>query len=547
MKHINSTKLSVTLVSLATLFLLALPIPSQSAVQPEQQLLIDSYLTLARNYQEKKDFKTALIYLKEAALINPEDVEIASFASDLLGSLQIYCEDDINFSKVSAADVTHIPAIEPTLPDTYMSIADALRENQHHETAALYLREALQLRPNNITLMFDLANTLNMANYNDESLYLYCQLLTKCPTNKTILYNTAYTFKKIGRMDDAMLFYNAALEQDPEYPEARFSRGLAYLVMGDFEKGWPEYEWRWKRPGYPPMRPLTEPLVDPNVDLNGKLVYLYSEQGLGDTFEFIRYARVMKQRGARVVVSVQNPLVTILSLCPYIDRVIALNQQPVKFDYQAPLMSLPYLLGTTIKTVPTDIPYLYASQPLVAEWKEKLSTEKRFKVGICWQGNANYRTAALRSVVAAKAVPAKKFEKLLEVPNIKLYSLQKETGLDQESQLSPEIYVFSGDFDDSHGRFMDTAAVLENLDLFITVDTSMGHLAAGLGLPVWVFIPNPPDWRWLMDTPDTPWYPNMRLFRQTTPGDWDSVMETVKEELCKVVEQFMKNNVQNSR
>lgn len=516
-------------------------------------IMASAYVSQALQLQN--DPNQAMIYLKQAASIAPNDEDVSS-ALDVIESQLIkqktFKQPETQSIPTAISEpctpepsegITKSPS--ESLVETYISLADALRENQQHEPASLYLREALNLRPNDVTIMFDLANTLNMAHLNDEALNMYYQLLAKCPTHKTILYNTAYTLKKMGRMADAMLFYDATLEQDPEYPEARFSRSLAYLVSGDFERGWPEYEWRWKRSGYPEQRTFKEPMWD-GSDLHGKTIYVYGEQGLGDTFEFLRYAKVLKEQyGARVIVSVQSPLVTIVSLCPYIDKVISLKQQPLVFDYQIALMSLPNILKTTIDTVPNEIPYLYADQKLVQKWKEYLAKDKNFKIGICWQGNNNYSTAALRSVVAAKSLSAEKFAKLLRVPGVTLYSLQQQTGIDQLANLPPSfsLHVFDGDFDNTSGRFMDTAGVIKNLDLIITIDTSMAHFSAALGAPTWVLLPNPADWRWLLDCNDTPWYPNMRLFRQTDHGDWDSVMENISQELAKRVSEKNKNSL----
>lgn len=497
----------------------------------------------------------AMIYLKQAAHIAPNDEGMLS-ALDIIES-QLIKQKTLKQPEPQPIPtaISEPPAPEPleeitkspseSLVETYISLAEALRENQQHEPASIYLREALNLRPDDVTIMFDLANTLNMAHLNEEALNMYYRLLAKCPTHKTILYNTAYTLKKMGRITDAMLFYDATLEQDPEYSEALFSRSLAYLISGDFERGWPAYEARWKRSGYPEQRTFKEPMWD-GSDLHGKTIYIYAEQGLGDTFQFIRYAKVLKEQyGARIIVSVQSPLVTIISLCPYIDKVISLKQQPLVFDYQIALMSLPNILKTTIATVPNEIPYLYADQKLVQKWKEYLAKDKNFKIGICWQGNNNYSTAALRSVVAAKSLSAEKFAKLLKVPGITLYSLQQQTGIDQLSNLPPSfsLHVFDGDFDNTSGRFMDTAGVIANLDLIITIDTSMAHFSAGLGAPTWVLLPNPADWRWLLNCSDTPWYPNMRLFRQEDHGDWDAVMDNITHELTKLVSEKNKNSM----
>jgi ADP-heptose:LPS heptosyltransferase len=427
---------------------------------------------------------------------------------------------------------------EQALVDTYVSMGNSLREQNNCAQAVIYLREALRLRPDNGNIMFDLANALNINNQNDESLSLYYQLLTRYPNHKIILYNTAYTLKKLGRVDTALLFYDAALAQDQEYAEAHFSRSLARLAVGNWQEGWPEYEWRWNRPGYPEARQFQQPLWD-GSDLHGKTIYLHAEQGLGDTFQFIRYAKILKEEyGARVIVSVQKPLVTLIKLCSYIDEVFPLFEHPTNFDTHAPLMSLPYILKTTIEKTPAEIPYLYADQTLVEEWKQKLAHDKNFKVGICWNGNSHYQSAALRAVVAAKCIPLKEFARFGSIEGVSIYSLQKETGMNQLDSL-PEnfkLHTFGDELDNAHGRFMDTAAIMKNLDLVISIDTSTAHLAAALGTPVWIFIPTPPDWRWMLDSETTPWYPqNMRLFRQPTIGDWESALQKVEEELKKTV------------
>jgi hypothetical protein len=207
------------------------------------------------------------------------------------------------------------------------------------------------------------------------------------------------------------------------------------------------------------------------------------------------------------------------------------------FDVHAPLVSLPAILHTTQQTVPADIPYLFADPQLVEQWRQKLAPDKNFKVGICWQGNPNYSTHFLRVAVAAKSCSAAKFAPLAYVPGVTLYSLQRETGVEQLARGIPfPLVTFGPEFDRDNGRFMDTAALMQNLDLIITIDTSIAHLAAGLGKPVWILIPNPPDWRWMRDRTDSPWYPNMRLFRQTTALDWDSVIQTVADQLRYYIE-----------
>jgi hypothetical protein len=201
-------------------------------------------------------------------------------------------------------------------------------------------------------------------------------------------------------------------------------------------------------------------------------------------------------------------------------------------------------MNTTEKTIPCDIPYLYANRDHENYWKQKLAHDSKFKIGICWQGNPNYSTHALRATVAAKSIPLTEFKPLMNLPNISVYSLQQMTGIEQVTLMDHDtrLITFDASFDRTNGRFMDTAAVIKQLDLIITVDTAIAHLAGGLGVPTWILLPNPPDWRWMINRTDSPWYPeNVRLFRQQKTGDWKSVIHTVTHELKK-----LGNNITNS-
>jgi Flp pilus assembly protein TadD len=395
------------------------------------------------------------------------------------------------------------------------------------------ITEGLELEPDHINLRFELGNVYNLVNRLDESLAIYEYLDRLLPNNPSILYNIAFTLKKLGLLEESIPYYNRTLELNPDHAEAIFSRGLAYLVIGDFEPGWHGYEWRYSRPSQGSLRTYNAPRWD-GSDLHGKTILIHAEQGLGDTFQFIRYAKLVKEKNGIVIAAVQKPLLTIMKLCKHIDTVISVDETPPHFDVHSPIMSLPYVLKTRLDTVPNEIPYLYADENLVADWKQKLSADKNFKIGICWQGNDNYATPLLRATVAQKSVHPRQFEPICKVPGVSVYSLQKTTGTDQLSDLPPtmKIITFDGDFDQSNGRFMDTAAVIKNLDLVITVDTSISHLASGLGTPTWVMLPNPADWRWMLNRTDSPWYPNvLRLFKQPTPGDWESMICEVAQEL----------------
>jgi tetratricopeptide (TPR) repeat protein len=415
-----------------------------------------------------------------------------------------------------------------------MGLARALNDTSKFEDSIVHYRAALKLRPNDTQAQFELANTLNLAQHNQESLELYFTMLASMPDNSSLLYNIAYTLKKLNRIEESLPFYEKVLKLDPDNTEAHFSLSLAYLAQGDFERGWPEYEWRWKRDHQGGPRVLSKPVWD-GSNLDHKTILLHAEQGLGDTFQFIRYAQEIKKKySVNIILACQDPLIPLMKLCPYIDTVISLYEKIPHHDVQIPLLSMPYAMKTRLDSIPCHMPYLYADPALVSYWKQKLNPQG-LKIGICWQGNSNYSTHFLRTAVAAKSIKLEQCMPLLNIDNVTVYNLQKVTGTDQieAAKECPRFVTFDQDFDVSHGRFMDTAAVIKNLDLMITVDTSMAHLAAGLGIPTWVLLPEPADWRWMLNRADTPWYPTMRLFRQPVCGDWDSVIHTIVHELKK--------------
>ncbi|HLC07169.1 MAG TPA: tetratricopeptide repeat protein [Candidatus Babeliales bacterium] len=423
--------------------------------------------------------------------------------------------------------------IEPKNGDARILLARLYNDKHFFNQSIDIITEGLELEPDHINLRFELGNTYNLVNRLDESLAIYQYLDRLIPNNPSILYNIGFTFKKMGLLAESLPYYNRTLELNPDHSEAIFSRGLAYLVIGDFEKGWHGYEWRYSRPSQGSLRSYDAPRWD-GSDLHGKTILIHAEQGLGDTFQFIRYAKLVKEKNGIVIAAVQKPLITIMKLCKYIDQVISVDETPPHFDVHSPIMSLPYALKTTLDTIPDEIPYLYANEKLVTDWKQKLAADKNFKIGICWQGNDNYATPLLRATVAQKSIHPKQYAPICEVPGVSVYSLQKTTGTDQLNDLPSHIKIitFEGDFDQSNGRFMDTAAVIKNLDLVITVDTSISHLASALGTPTWVMLPNPADWRWMLNRTDSPWYPKvLRLFKQPTPGDWETMILEVAEEL----------------
>ncbi|MFC1842107.1 tetratricopeptide repeat protein [Candidatus Dependentiae bacterium] len=483
------------------------------------------YFNQSLCHMQKKDTDKTIECLKKAIEKNPDYKK----AYNQLGSI-------LHKNKRDKEAIEYLKKSLDKTPNAYNTIfllAKCLRNVDNLESAKEYFIKAHKLKPESTIAMIELANTYNMLHQPEKAAELYKKVLEINPNQMATKYNLGYTLKKMGRVDETIKIYKEILKEKPDYAQAQFSLALAYLVLGDFQQGWETYEWRWK--AYKEnKRTFDKPMWD-GSNPRGKTILLYAEQGLGDTFQFVRYAKLLKNMGATIIVAAQRPVVKLLQLCKYIDVVVPRGGTLPNFDYYIHLMSLPLQFKTTVDTVPDEIPYLYANPELIDYWKKELGPDKNFKIGICWQGNKGYRSQALKHAVAAKSMHASIFKPLAEIPGVSLYCLQKVNGEEQLKEIDFEIHTFGPDFDKSHGRFMDTAALIKNLDLIVSVDTSVCHVSAALGAQVWTMLPNPADWRWMLKTNKTPWYPNMRLFRQKEYGTWENLMQAVKQEVCKLV------------
>jgi Tfp pilus assembly protein PilF len=324
-----------------------------------------------------------------------------------------------------------------------------------------------------------------------------------------------------GKQEEVEACYREALRLKPGYAEGHLNLSLHWLRHGDFARGWPEYEWHRRTKDNLPNA-LPPPTWDGSA-LNGQTILLQTEQGTGDAFQFIRYARLLKAAGDRVVLQCDPALAPILATCPGIDEVIAAATLLSNAHVTAPLLSLPLLCRTTLETIPAAVPYLAVDPARVDSWRARLADIPGFKVGICWQGNPNLKRDRLRSVPLASFAP------LAAVPGVCLVALQRGPGLEQIAQQSETLRIVDlpGRLADSVEGWLDTAALIQALDLVIGVDTAVVHLAGALAAPVWVAVPFMPDWRWLLNRDDSPWYPTLRLFRQRSPGDWPEVFQRI--------------------
>ncbi|MCA9073357.1 MAG: hypothetical protein KDA84_30745, partial [Planctomycetaceae bacterium] len=332
---------------------------------------------------------------------------------------------------------------------------------------------------------------------------------------------------QIGRYEEAMHHYACTLKLQPDNPHAQFNRALGWLAEERFHDGAVDYEWRF-RTGQTQRPPIPRPQWD-GSPLNGRGLLIHTEQGMGDVLQFIRLLPLIKQQGARIVFACQKPLQNLLSRCPEIDEWFPIDEPgQIHFDLHIPLLSLPGLLGITGDNCPKNVPYVFPESERIERWKSKIENLDGFKVGLGWQGSTTFRGDQLRSI------PLKYYQPLAKAPNATFISLQKTDGLDQLESLKDQfpVHILQG-LDSEGGAFMDTSAVMQHLDLIITSDTALAHLAGALGRPVWVALSTSADWRWFRNRSDSPWYPTMRLFRQKTLGDWEGVFAEMSAELEK--------------
>ena len=472
-----------------------------------------AYYALGNCYAELKKGDEAKRALEQAIRIRPK-------FSEAHNNLGVLYEESGELDKAKQAYAAAL-AERPDWPEALNNYGVVLAGQGDYTGAEQQYRKALQSAPDSASVLNNLGNTLRSQGKLDEAVAVLRRSLELKPHYSEAYNNLGIALMNQGLPNEAIAHYNQALYFVPDYPEPHLNRSLAWLSLADFDNGWVEYEWRWRGKHFG-ARSYKQPRWD-GGDLKGRSIFLYAEQGLGDTLQFIRYAKLVKQRGARVVAQVQSTLLPILASFDGVDEWIASDKpSPEKFDVHAPLLSLPGMFKTNADTIPATVPYLSPASELVEEWRERLKDVEGFRIGIAWQGNPQYRGDRMRS-------PAlKNFQSLAEIPRVRLVSLQVKHGLDQltDTERSFPVRVLEG-LDENTGAFMDTAAVMKNLDLVIASDSAIVHLAGALGVPVWIPLPLAADWRWFRNREDSPWYPSARLFRQTKAGEWGDVFSRI--------------------
>ena len=403
-------------------------------------------------------------------------------------------------------------AIDPQSGHALNTLGNILKAMGHLTEAAEFYGHAVKAQPQAPELHDNLGNALSeLGRSNDAE--ASCRLaLTLDPTFAKAHNNLGTALKDQGRRAEAELCFRKALELAPDMAAAHTNLGMSLLYNGDYPAGWREFEWRWTIGKLAPSS-FSQPRWVGN-DIAGKTIVLTAEQGMGDVLQFCRFAEPIAALGARVILQVHKPLVRLLSTVTGASEVVAFEDTLPAFDTYLPLMSAPLVLGTTLNSIPNSVPYIHAPHSVER-------TEPGLKVGLVWAGDPRPHDAAANAADRRRSIPLSAFSPLLNLPNVTVFSLQKGEAASQ-IQGTPIKDVMTDVAD-----FVDTAALVAGLDLIISVDTSVAHLAGAMGKPVWVLSRYDSCWRWMAERDDSPWYPTLKLFRQTSPGDWESVIANV--------------------
>jgi len=486
-------------------------------------LIVEALIRLGKAYAKQDKHELAISEYKAALSINPTDVE-----GYLLLSRSLRAQKKLSDALFI---VRHALTLRPTLFSAHIELAKIFADQHDYDQALSAIEKAHQINPNNVYAHLMKGHILNWKGDIEGAIAMYKKATQLDPTLSNAHYNLGHTLKVYGKFNEAIESLNKAAALNPHHVDTHVALSHVYWALGDFDQAWQEYEWRWKQHKKDP-RNKTIPEWQ-GEDIKGKTILLYSEQGFGDTLQFIRFAQYMKQQGATVWCKVQKQLVTLLSLCPYIDHIINDNSNIRALDYQVALMDMPGKLKLTPQTVPAPDQYLYADKQLSNVWRDKLSSDKNFKIGVCW--HVDERHEIYKLPIQRRAFPVQALLPLAQDKHISLYSLQLvDNAIRAEIPSEMNVHIFDHDFDKTRGSFMDSAAVITNLDLIITADTAIAHLAAGLGKKVWMLLPYSPDCRWYLQTESSPWYPSMSIFRQSEAGNWKPVTDKITTSLNNV-------------
>jgi tetratricopeptide (TPR) repeat protein len=480
---------------------------------------VDALYFLGVILQQKKDYDSTISLYRKALHINPHN-------ADVYYNLGLIFQDK---AEVDEAIEWYRQAIKlkPNFADVYYNLGLIFQDKADADSAIANYKIFLQFNSKDADAYLNLGHAYQMKGQLEEAITCF-QKAIQCNADLPEAYcNLGRAYRDKVQPEVAIPYYQKAIQLYPDFVDAHWGMALALLLAGNYNQGWEKYEWRWKLENrHLPV--FSQPLWNGSGS-KGLTILIHGEQGFGDILQFVRYVPLVAEGGAKVFLRCRGELVSLLQNIRGIDKVLSYSEQLPDFDVYCPIATLPLLFGTTLDNIPANIPYIGVSPSSAEKWKNKIQKDNStLRIGLVWSGNPN--NIALKN----KSFPLETFMPLGELHKVAFYSLQM--GDSSEQAKNPPEGMTLIDYTDEINDFSDTAALIENLDLVISVDTAVAHLAGALGKSVWTLLPFSPAWRWMLYRDDSPWYPTMRLFRQPSPGDWESVIVRVRDKLRQLLE-----------
>jgi Flp pilus assembly protein TadD len=481
----------------------------------------DILLKRAHQASEAGRLEEAVQHCRRIIAIDPTDAAVRNLLGMALGKL----------GEISAAieQFDNSLRLDPDQAVVWHNRGIALSRIGHVPEAIACFDRMIALRPDELSGYVMRAAALYFIGRFEDAVAAYEKLILIEPNDLLLVTSLGVSLEWCGRFDEAAAIFDRAIAVDANCATAWASKAFMLMLLGDLRRGLPMFEWRWGMMPANHKRPMPEPPWLGDTDIAGRTLFLYWEQGLGDTIQFCRYASIAARAGARVILEVQRPLVELLATLDGVDELRVAGDPTPEYDLHCPLMSLPLAFSTTFETIPATVPYLHADPTEAAKWRDALTGLRGRRIGLVWAGSTNIGKAEVLSRDQRRSLPLATFAPLASLAGCGFVSLQ--VGEPSREAARPPAGMTLYDNTEALRTFADTAALIANLDLVISVDTATAHLAGAMGKPVWLLNRFDTDWRWMLDRDDSPWYPTMQIFRQPKPGDWASVAQMVAQEL----------------
>jgi predicted O-linked N-acetylglucosamine transferase (SPINDLY family)/ADP-heptose:LPS heptosyltransferase len=487
--------------------------PRQSVRTIEiRQADVDDLINQGNDQEDNGQLQEALASYEQAININPNYARAYSNRGNVLRALERFDDALVSYNRALQ--------LKPDYAEAFYNKGNALQDLERSAEALVSYDDALAIKPDLIVALIARSAVLQKLHRFDEALACYDRALSIAPEYAEIYYNRALTLQELRRFDESLASYDRAITIKPDYVSAHWNKSWCLLLVGDFAEGWQEYEWRRQLKSLQGnYRSFSQAMWTGEQALQGKTILIHDEQGLGDTLQFCRYVQQLKALGATVLLEVNPLLKTLLQSLQGVDVLLARGETLPDFDYYCALLSLPLACKTELNSIPDNVPYLFSHKERVEKWQAILGAKTLPCIGLAWSGSSSN---------PARSIPLSQLAPLFK-HSVQFVSLQKEL-LDRDVDTLASIANLQH-YGNQLQDFADTAALCDLMDLVISIDTSVAHLAGAMGKPLWVLLLYNPDWRWLLNRDDNPWYPSARLFRQPVMGDWQAVLERVDNEL----------------